>query len=66
MKVGVIGVGAMSLRHTHVYYEMDGVELIGVSDVYRVSAEGIAAMYGTQVFTDYKKLLSCDLVGVEG
>ena len=64
MKVGVIGVGAMGRHHARVYYEMAGVELIGVSDVDRLRAEEIAAMYGAQAFTDYKKLLSCDLDAV--
>ncbi|MEA3281639.1 MAG: Gfo/Idh/MocA family oxidoreductase [Euryarchaeota archaeon] len=64
MKVGVIGVGAMGQHHARVYYEMDGVELIGVSDVDRMRAEEIAVMYGVEAFTDYKKLLSCDLDAV--
>ncbi|KAF5419927.1 MAG: UDP-N-acetylglucosamine 3-dehydrogenase [Candidatus Methanogaster sp.] len=64
MKVGVIGVGAMGQHHARVYHEMDGVELIGVSDVDRARAEEIAAMYGARAFTDYKNLLSCDLDAV--
>ncbi len=64
MKVGVIGVGAMGQHHARVYHEMDGVELIGVSDVDRLRAEGIAAMHGARAFTDYRELLSCDLDAV--
>ena len=61
MKAGVIGVGAMGQHHARVYHEMDGVELIGVSDIDQGRAEEIATMYDTQVFNDYRKLLSCDL-----
>jgi len=64
MKVGVIGVGAMGQHHARVYHEMDGVELIGVSDVDRMRAEEIAAMHGARAFTDYRELLSCDLDAV--
>ncbi len=64
MKVGVIGVGAMGQHHARVYHEMDGVELVGVSDVDRLRAEEIAAMHGARAFTDYRKLLSCDLDAV--
>ncbi len=64
MKVGVIGVGAMGQHHARVYHEMEGVELIGVSDVDRLRAEEIATMYTTQAFTDYRELLSCDLDAV--
>ena len=64
MRVGVIGVGAMGQHHARVYHEMDGVELIGVSDVDRMRAEEIAAMHGTDAYTDYRKLLSCDLDAV--
>jgi len=64
MRVGVIGVGAMGQHHARVYHEMDGVELIGVSDVDRMRAEEIAAMHGTEAYTDYKKLLSCDIDAV--
>jgi UDP-N-acetylglucosamine 3-dehydrogenase len=64
MKVGVIGVGAMGQHHARVYHEMDGVELIGVSDVDRMRAEEIAAMHETAAYTGHKKLLSCDLDAV--
>jgi UDP-N-acetylglucosamine 3-dehydrogenase len=64
MKVGVIGVGAMGQHHARVYHEMDGVELIGVSDVDRMRAEEIATMHGARAFTDYRELLSCDLDAV--
>jgi UDP-N-acetylglucosamine 3-dehydrogenase len=64
MKVGVIGVGAMGQHHARVYREMEGVELIGVSDIDRLRAEEIAVMHGARAFTDYRKLLSCDLDAV--
>jgi len=64
MKVGVIGVGAMGQHHARVYHEMDGVELIGVSDVDRARAEEIAAMHETAAYTDHKELLACDLDAV--
>ena len=64
MKVGVIGVGAMGQHHARVYHEMEGVELIGVSDVDQVRAEEIAAMHGTEAYTDHKELLACDLDAV--
>ena len=33
MRVAVIGVGSMGFNHLRVYSELDGVQLVGISDV---------------------------------
>lgn len=56
MRVGVIGAGVMGKFHVRVYHEL-GVELVGVADINRNSAEEIANRYRTRAFTDYEELL---------
>jgi UDP-N-acetylglucosamine 3-dehydrogenase len=58
IRVGVIGVGAMGQHHVRIYHEMEGVELVGISDVDRTRVEELASQYGTKPFTDYKELLA--------
>jgi UDP-N-acetylglucosamine 3-dehydrogenase len=33
LRVGVIGTGAMGVKHIRIYHEMEGVELVGISDI---------------------------------
>ncbi|MBN2488633.1 MAG: Gfo/Idh/MocA family oxidoreductase [Methanosarcinaceae archaeon] len=58
IRAGVIGVGAMGQHHVRIYHEMEGVELVGISDVDRTRVEELASQYGTKPFTDYKELLA--------
>ena len=56
-RVAVIGVGAMGRNHARVYWEMGGVELVGVADVNAGLAEAVATRYGTRAYSDYRRLL---------
>lgn len=58
IRAGVIGVGAMGQHHVRIYHEMEGVELVGISDVDRKRVEELASQYDTKPFTDYKELLA--------
>jgi UDP-N-acetylglucosamine 3-dehydrogenase len=56
-RVAVIGVGAMGRNHARVYWEMGGVELVGVADVNAELAEAVARRYSTHGYDDYRRLL---------
>ena len=58
IKVGVIGAGTMGQHHVRIYSEMDGVELVGISDVDEIRVRDLAFQYKTKGFTDYKELLA--------
>ena len=64
LRVAVIGVGAMGNHHARIYSEMEGVELVGVADINEKAAVEIASKYNTEAFTDYERLLKCDLDAV--
>ncbi|WP_319507380.1 UDP-N-acetylglucosamine 3-dehydrogenase [uncultured Methanolobus sp.] len=57
IRVGVIGTGAMGINHIRIYYEMEGVELVGISDIDEERVRTLAGMYETKAFTDYNELL---------
>ncbi len=57
VKVAVIGVGAMGRNHARVYWEMPDVELLGVADADKETAEAVARRYSTRAYGDYRRLL---------
>ena len=57
LKVAVIGVGAMGRNHVRVYYELPGVQLVGVSDLDGNAAAAATRLYSTKTFTDYRQML---------
>ena len=57
MRVGVVGAGVMGSLHSRVYYELPGVELVGVADTDLQKAREVANMYGALAFNDVKELL---------
>jgi predicted dehydrogenase len=57
LKAAVIGVGSMGRNHARVYRELDGVELIAISDQNAETAERIGTVYGVTHFTDYKRMI---------
>jgi UDP-N-acetylglucosamine 3-dehydrogenase len=61
LRVGVIGVGAMGENHARLYYELPGVELIGVADTNETLAASIAQSYGCKAFAGYNDLLDENL-----
>lgn len=61
LRAGVIGVGAMGKNHARLYYELPGVELIGVADTNETLAASIAQSYGCKPYADYHDLLDENL-----
>lgn len=57
IKVGVIGVGYLGVHHARILSGIEDAELIGVADIDRQKAEGIAGEYGCMAFTDYADLM---------
>jgi UDP-N-acetylglucosamine 3-dehydrogenase len=57
VKVAVIGTGMMGRNHARIYSQMEGVELVGVSDVNPAVAKSVAQEYKTNAYTDYQELI---------
>lgn len=57
LNIGIIGLGAMGKNHARVCSEIEGLNLVGVSDINRETASNIAGKFDTQAFFDYKDLL---------
>jgi len=55
--VGIVGCGHMGTTHGHILAEDQRVEIVGVTDVRREAAEGLAAQLGCGVFSDLAALL---------
>ncbi len=61
MKVCVIGTGKMGKNHARVYNEIDGVDLVGVSDINEKAGKDVAKKNKCEYFKNYE-----DLLRVEG
>jgi UDP-N-acetylglucosamine 3-dehydrogenase len=57
VRVGVIGAGMMGRNHARIYAELDGVELVGVSDVNEATAKSVAGDYRTTAYTNPEELI---------
>ncbi|REG06267.1 Gfo/Idh/MocA family protein [Pelolinea submarina] len=57
MRVAVIGVGSMGFNHLRVYSELDGVQLVGISDVSAERLETLKSRFQVSAYTDYRKLI---------
>lgn len=57
IKTAVIGVGYLGQHHARIYAEMDGVELVAVTDTDTNRAQEIAAKHSTTAYVDYKEIL---------
>ncbi len=65
IRIGVIGVGYLGRIHVAKYSKMENVELIGVSDLCKNTAQDIANKFNTRMFLNYEDLLDCvDAVSV--
>ena len=65
IRVGVIGVGYLGRFHARIYKDMPGVELVGVVDTDRETADRVAAEYETRALYDPMALLDeVDVVSV--
>ncbi len=57
MRVAVIGVGSMGFNHLRVYSELDGIQLVGISDISAERLESLKARYTVPTYTDYRELI---------
>ena len=57
INVGVIGVGAMGYNHARVYYRLENVNLIAVSDVSERTLNKVCKKYDAKGYTEYADLL---------
>jgi len=53
IRVGVVGVGYLGRAHARIYSELEGVELVGVSDTDKGRAMEVARLTGSRPFFDY-------------
>ena len=49
VKVGVIGLGVMGMRHVQTCDELRGIELVGVADIKPDVAKRVSEQFGVQV-----------------
>lgn len=65
LRVGVIGVGYLGRFHARIYSDMTGVELVGVADTDRETADRVASEYATRAVYDPMALLDeVDVVSI--
>jgi len=57
LKAAVIGVGNMGQHHARIYSQLEGVDLVAVSDLNPRVGRDIAGRYGCDYFKDYKRML---------
>ncbi len=57
IKVAVIGVGYLGRQHCRIYSELDAVDLVGVVDKNRLTAEKVASEFNTGRFNHYEEIL---------
>jgi predicted dehydrogenase len=57
LKVGVVGVGYLGQHHARIYSELEGAELVAVSDTDGARAEEIAGRFGCRAVKDYRDML---------
>ena len=56
LRVGVIGVGYLGRFHARIYNDMPGVELVGVVDTDRETADSVAREYDTRAL--YEEIMT--------
>jgi predicted dehydrogenase len=57
MRVAVIGVGSMGTNHLRVYTELEGVKVVGASDVSQQRLDDVGTKFGVNTYTDYRQML---------
>ncbi len=60
MKVAVIGVGSMGTNHLRVYTELEGVEVVGVSDISEERLQLVSNRFGVKTYTSYQELVETE------
>ncbi len=63
-RVAVVGVGHLGRHHARIWSKLEGVELVGVSDLDAKRSAEVAAACRTEAFKDYRKLPAVDAVSV--
>ena len=56
IKIGVIGIGHLGRHHARILAEMDGPELVGISDINEEAGKEMSEKYNVPFFKDYKEL----------
>ena len=56
IKVAVIGAGMMGKNHIKTYKNMQGVELVGVYDIFPEAAKNAAEMFGIKAFSSMEEV----------
>jgi len=67
LNAAVIGVGSMGKNHARVYSEIDGVNLVAVSDSRKDVCDSVAGQFNARAYTDYGEMLEkekLDIVNV--
>ena len=65
VRVGVIGVGYLGKHHARIFSDIEGVDLVGVSDVNEAAAKQIAQTYRCRPYTRYAEMIvQCDAVSI--
>lgn len=54
--IGVIGVGHLGQHHARILHELEGANLVGISDVNEEAGKAIAEKYGVKYFKDFRDL----------
>jgi predicted dehydrogenase len=57
-RVGVIGLGLVSVEHLNAYRELGYVDIVSVCDVREAVAHDIAREHSARAYTDYRRLLT--------
>ena len=60
-RVGIVGAGGVAQRHARVLAGLPDVQVVGVTDVVRDAARGLAETHGADVFDDVGHLLAAGL-----
>lgn len=58
MRVAVIGVGSMGFNHLRVYSELEGIQLVGASDVNPERLKALVDRFTVPTYSDYRDLFA--------
>ncbi len=65
VRIGVIGVGYLGQHHARIFSEMEGAELVAVSDIHESRSSDIAKIYGCKSFESYRDMIDeCDALSI--
>ena len=62
IKVAVIGAGMMGRNHLKTYKTLNGVELVGVYDIFPESCQKAAEMFGIKAFSSLEEVAAADTI----